>query len=410
MKNLIMGALLALTSAIALAAPPAPRLDASTDVDWWFAFKFNATAFPGCATGAPANSCIFGGDVQSYRSFSQQFAYASSNHPTLVDGSDCIGTTTADPVGATFDEIYNGNNYYVVWNDQFYNDPSISSCGTSCSAPWGHSKGVLSWDDSGAGVIMQVTTPSWPASGSASSPRQSDGNTLGCVADDNVMYSQHFFALRLSKSDVAAVLQALATASVVTDPSNPQIVNNGGPADIQNLVNQLGSQSSTTLPLLTTLSTGVTLIAKPSALHVPPWQMVSSLLGGVPLRVASWWEDGKTSVDIPSTTTNTHIACWDSSLEAPGAVQIATTGAWDGATFKLTGGIAANHNHAKIGVSLDSKTPLAIFGDMNQEGALSGNCALSQNGRGGMFFAVPDAKLAQSVSTLLAGQSAASAR
>ena len=31
---------------------------------------------------------------------------------------------------------------------------------------WGHSKGMLAWNDDGAGVIMQVTTPGWPRSGS----------------------------------------------------------------------------------------------------------------------------------------------------------------------------------------------------------------------------------------------------
>ena len=36
-----------------------------------------------------------------------------------------------------------------------------------------------------------------------------------------------------------------------------------------------------------TLSTGVKFMAKPSGLHVPPWQMVSSLLGGVGLRTAT---------------------------------------------------------------------------------------------------------------------------
>src|SRR5947199_2640123 len=38
-------------------------------------------------------------------------------------------------------------------------------CG-SCSSPWGHSKGVLAWNDAGEGFVMQVSTPSWPASGS----------------------------------------------------------------------------------------------------------------------------------------------------------------------------------------------------------------------------------------------------
>jgi hypothetical protein len=55
---------------------------------------------------------------------------------------------------------------------------------------------MLAWNADGDGLIMQVTTPSWPAAGSKSSPRKTDGNTLGCVKDNNVLVSQHFFALR----------------------------------------------------------------------------------------------------------------------------------------------------------------------------------------------------------------------
>src|SRR5438067_11076911 len=104
------------------------------------------------------------------------------------------------------------------------------------SAPAGHSKGMLAWNSSGEGVAMQVSTPSWPASGSSLHPRKTDGNTLGCVEDDNVLMSQHFFAVKLSKEDVMAVLRALANASIVTDPRNVQIVNGGGPPEIQALV------------------------------------------------------------------------------------------------------------------------------------------------------------------------------
>jgi len=99
--------------------------------------------------------------------------------------------------------------------------------------------------------------------------------------------SQHFFALKLTKDDTVKVLQALQNASVVTDPANPQIVQNGGPADIQQLVGQLGKKSSAKVPLTLTLSSGVGLISKPSNLNVPPWQMVSSLLNGVSLRTAT---------------------------------------------------------------------------------------------------------------------------
>jgi hypothetical protein len=296
---------------------PVPLLSAGHPVDWWFVFKFNATNFPGCkASVKPA--CLFGGQVQTYSS-SQQFVYASSENKTLQEGAGCLGDSTTDPVGATFDQTYNGSFNYVVWNDQFYDDPVIQGCTTFCSAPWGHSKGMLAWDDDGNGLVLQVTTPSWPASGSKLFPRASDGNTLGCVKDDNVLVSQHFFALRLTRPDVVKVLAALANSSVVTDPSNRQVVHNGGPAEIQQLASTLNTQSASRTILDTTLSTGVRLFSKPSQLHVPPWQMVSSLLGGRSLRAATWWA----SPQIPSTSASTPVGCWDSTLGKPGAVQIA---------------------------------------------------------------------------------------
>ena len=259
---------------------------------------------------------------QYYPSFGQQFVYASNEDEALLDGSGCLGDTTTDPVGATFDAVYNGDFNYVVWNDQFYDDPQIEGCTTSCSSPWGHSKGMLAWNADGDGLVMQVTTPSWPAAGNKSSPRKTDGNTLGCVKDNNLLVSQHFFALRLSKDDVVKVLTALANASIVTDPANPQIVHNGGPADIRQLVGALGRQSASRTYITATLSSGVVLISKPSNLHVPPWQMVSAILGGTSLRTATWWTDP----EINSTTESSTVGCWDTSLGKPGAVEIATTG------------------------------------------------------------------------------------
>ena len=148
---------------------------------------------------------------------------------------------------------------------------------------------MVAWNAAGEGLVLQVSTPSWPAAGSKKTPRKSDGNTLGCVKDDDVEVSQHFFSLKLTKDDLVKVLKGLANASVVTDPANKQIVRNGGPADVQKLVKTLGVKSSSKTVTKDTLSSGVTLISKPSDLNVPPWQMVSALLGGVPLRAATWW-------------------------------------------------------------------------------------------------------------------------
>jgi hypothetical protein len=384
-------------------AGPAPLVGAGHPVDWLFVFKFNAKSFPGCDAGAvQPRSCPFGGTVQSYVE-GQQFVYASSEQPLLEKSDACAGATTADPLGATFEQIFHGSYYYVVWNDQFYNDPRINGCGESCGGPWGHSKGMLVWDDNGTGMVLQVSTPSWPAAASDKFPRVSDGNTLGCVRDDNVKVSQHFFSIKVSRSDVVAVLDALRNASVVTDTKNPQVVRNGGPAEIQQRVVALGTKSTSKTPIRVQLSSGVGLISKPSQLHVPPWQLVSALLGGVSLRAATWWA----APQIYSTTRTTRFTCWDKSLGRPGAVDIATTGAWQSTVFGLKGGPGSDFNHAKIGVSTDGDHALAIFGDLNQQGTRSGdNCSSSQNGRGGLFYLVEDLVLHAQLTQLLKGGSA----
>ncbi len=386
---------------------PLPMLQKGHPVAWWFVFKLNSGSFPKCGA-SDSRTCLFGGTVQNtpaYHNFGQRYIYASSETATLQDGSkDCLGTTTSDPVSASFDEVYNGTYHYVVWNDQPYGDPPGVCSGSGCGAPWGHSKGMVSWNDAGEGFVMQVSTPSWPLSGSAKFPRKTDGNTLGCIRDNDIEVSQHFFALRLNKDDLVLVLQGLNNASVVTDPKNPQIVQNGGPPDVQELVNSLGTKSDNSTVLTGMLSTGAELISKPSKLAVPPWQMVSAVLGGVSLRTANWWTNPDA---LPSTTADTKMGCWDESLASPGAVEIATTGHWSNLEFGLKGGVNPNGNHAKIGASTAPGTSYSIFGDMNQEGSISGtNCSASQNGRGGMFFVMNNPQLATSISGLIAGQSA----
>ena len=386
----VLSCLLPSVSAAPAATAPTPLLASGKAVDWWFVFKFNATAFPNCG-GTVQRACLFGGQPQNYK-FGLQYAFASSTKPGLQMGDGCAGDTTADPIGATFGQIYNGSYFYAIWNDQFKGDPMANK-----DEPWGHSKGLLAWDATGDGFVMQVSTPSWPGAGSKGSPRK-DGNTLGCVKDDDVEASQHFFALKLNKADLLDVLKALQNASVVTDPKKPQIVKNGGPADVQAAVNALGVASKATTVLTATLSSGAKLISKPSHLHVPPWQLVSASLDGVSLRAATWWD----TPFIYTTTASTPIGCWDKSLSKPGAVQIATSGEFNSKTFGLQGG--PTFNHAKIGVSTQAGQTLSIFGDMNQQGDSTGtDCASSQNGRGGMFFVMNDPELFKSVTSLIQG-------
>ncbi len=390
------------------AGPPVPLVAQGQPVTWWFVFKLNTEFWEGCGGGASLpGSGLFGGSIQAYdaKDAGLQYVYASSQQPGLQKGSGCLGSTLDDPVGATFSQVYNGTCNYVLWNDQFYGEPIPSR-----DTPWGHSKGMLAWDDSGNGLVMQVSTPSWPASGRNGIPRgKIDGNTLGYVKDDDVEVSQHFFCLQLTSGDVAEVLKALINAKVATEPDVPALVQKGGPPEIATLVDSLGSPPATTSCTRAELSTGVQLISKPADIQVPPWQLVSAQLGGVPLRVASWWAHPK----IYSTTRGQTLGCWKPELGQAGDVEIATTGTWDGRQFSLLGGSGLNFNHAKFAVSKDPGTPYTIFGDMNQQGALSPGsvsatqtCASSQNGRGGTFYALTDQGLWTSVTALLVGDSA----
>lgn len=388
-----------------------------TPVDWFFAFKFNASEHPGEPSRLPPKGIFDAPGVpkptydEDGKKFSRRYLVASSDAPALklAKHPRCVGSSLSDPVGATFGQVYLAKRppNFVVWNDQFYNDPMRGG-----SSPWGHSKGMLAWDDNGEGFVLQVTTPSWPAAGNVAHPRKTDGNTLGFVRDDDIEVSQHFFALKLDRNDVLDVLAALHNSSVHTDPTNPQLVKNGGPAPIQALVKLLGYKQKDTDVLNLPLSSGARLISKPSALHVPPWQLVSSELGGVDLRVACWWAYPK----IPSTEhPRTTPICWgDPPLKAkPGAVDIATTGTWPATApapnLGLKGGSGATFNHAKFGVSTSGSGRYSIFGDMNQQGTLGGGerpCKSSQNGRGGLFFVLENPTLFESISGLLAGASA----
>jgi hypothetical protein len=377
-------------------------------VNWWFVFKFNTKSFPECVGGSQ-RACLFGGEIQDYpKDFGQQFIVANSGNSSFQLGLTCLGDTTRDPVGATFEQVYNGSYYYVIWTDQFYNDPDVPQClhKTFCDAPWAHSKGMLAWDDDGNGFVMQVSTPNWPGAGNKAFPRQTNGNTLGCIIDstgkpqNNVWVSQHFFSVKLIKNDVLLVLEALKKASVVTERnaapnSQSQIVKNGGPSDIQERVRALGKLSEDTGLLNETLSSGVKLIAKPPLLHVPPWQMISALLGGESLVVATWLTGPRKILD----TDGTRPGCWDPSLGNPGPVRNAESGVWNNISFGLTGGASPDRNHAKIGVSKTGK--FAIFGDLNQEGSLSEPCDVPQNTRGGLFFVVADMKLADGLRNLM---------
>jgi hypothetical protein len=133
-----------LTPCAFAADAPVPLLAKGKPVDWWFVYKFNVTSFGGCGKDSGRRTCPFGGTVQTKygANFSQQFVFASkgggkdSEQGKLAMGKGCLGMTLQDPLGATFDEIYHGSPYFIIWNDQFYGDPKIEGCGKgNCDSP-----------------------------------------------------------------------------------------------------------------------------------------------------------------------------------------------------------------------------------------------------------------------------------
>jgi hypothetical protein len=407
-RRTVLQALVQASCYFAIDAAISPLLGDGSSVDWWFAYKLNTANFPECST---KRQCIFGGEVQDYPTgYSLQYLLASGlNGKTsrLALHTDCLGSGD-DPVAKTFAQIFDGNApNYVIWSDQFYGDPIPNikpPCGKDCLAPWGHSKGALAWDSNGVGFVLQVSTPDWPGNGDKSRSRESQGNTLGCIVDDDAKVAQHFFALRLGNAnDTQVVLEALGRASVATDPTNSELVKlSDGPPGLASLAKSLGNVDAATSSYDAILSvSSVSLIAKPYSLAVPPWQLVSSILQQ-PLRVASWWATPK----ILSAKAGTP-GCWDKSLAEPKEVQIAISGQWSGKVMGMKGSSSPNGNHAKIGHSLGGS--LSVFGDMNQEGSYQpadGSCQLHQNGRGGLFFALSDDILHDSIQELLAGDTA----
>src|SRR6185503_11951445 len=117
--------------AVSAGSAPVPLLAKGHPVNWWFVFKLNAGAFPDCGEGT--RGCPFGGTVKKYKD-AQQYLFASNESPTLKQGSGCVGDTDADPIGATFDEVYSGSFNYLIWNDQFYDDPEIKGCEKECGS------------------------------------------------------------------------------------------------------------------------------------------------------------------------------------------------------------------------------------------------------------------------------------
>ena len=422
---------------------PSPRVDSLTAVDWLAVYKFDAKF----ATTAPPDHCVFDTSERIAADYKgkqcQHYAMSTNSNPklTAMPFGSLIGTSTDDPLGATFDQFFNGpeDNSYVIYNDQFYGDPSPTSACSEAKG-CGHAKGAVMWDAKGDGILLQVTTPNWPRNADASEPTTvpGNGNTLGCITQkkdgsakpqNNIYHGQHFFSVKLREGDAAKVLTALRVAQVFTNSKKSQIYRTLYKTAVQKklkgLADAIKPNDPQSVPEMyvekgyrETLSTGVVVLAKPSQLTVPPWHFVSAHLGGISLDVATWYEKAKM---IKNTNASDATDCQadDSCCARPlfssigpfGSVTNYLCGTFEGKKVDLRAGTGASvaGNHAKIGVSTSEDAPWVVFSDMNQAGCWNKNdagcsqCAKSQSRRGGTFYAVSDLELWRSWRSLIAG-------
>ena len=472
---------------------PRPFIGSKDSVNWWFCFKFpfipDKNNYNFCDKKLP-QSCLTGSfhgpdnlpqvfikenfqckwDINPYESsyspnslikekvnflkknntyyknqWSLQYLIATDKEPKLKKGVGCLGMTNEDPLGSTFNQIYNNNCNYLIYNDQFYSDPISGPDIVAFGTGYAHAKGMLAWDNNGDGIWLQVTTPNWPKCGSKKFATSWDGNTLGCGLDNNIEASQHFFCICINKIDVINILNGYIQTFIITDNSKPQLVYllKNCPREIKKLVDQLqipefiktwdsscpknypkGSRKppqinkkylNMNLQGVGNIFKDIKVVFKPSKLRVPPWQYMSTMLNSVDIYSATWWQPPA----IPSTPRNIKPDCpdWQSFFgdKLPGEVSIVKTGKWENIKFSLTASEISNKNHAKFGVGkIDD---ICIFSDINQQGAVrcgSGIytckntappesptcCATGQNYRGGAWIILPNKILANSLREL----------
>lgn len=174
---------------------------------------------------------------------------------------------------------------------------------STCSSPFGHSKGAMAYEKNGQGFFLQGTTPNWP-----DPSQKSTYAPLGCQLDNNVYLSQSFMGLTLNSdtfTDMAPYIQAARVCSTGTiscagsDAAGHVIDYNCTSEQTRNeswsildtaFAGTSNSKINSKSEVFKT-SGGVqfTFTAHSSADDVPPWLIVANELG-VDLGVSSWWD------------------------------------------------------------------------------------------------------------------------
>jgi len=143
---------------------------------------------------------------------------------------------------------------------------------------------VLAWNDDGDGVVLQVTTLGVAGLRQQEVHAQERQYARLHQAAEQCSERAALLLREAQQDDVVHMLDALENSSVVTDVMPGGARHNGGPQEIKDRVKVLGQKSDSTEVKQFKLSTGILLVSKPSALHVPPWQMLSSVLDSVDLK------------------------------------------------------------------------------------------------------------------------------
>ena len=300
-----------------------------------------------------------------------------------------------------------------------------------CGSPWGHSKGAFAFEEGSLGFFLQGTTPNWP------DPSQGDTFApLGCQLDNNVYLSQSFLGVTLASDDFTTIAPVLEKARLCSSGSlSCRNGSSGHMVDFNctseatrgedwSILNTAFAATSTMdMPsegLNITAPGGSTLrlFSHSAAYENPPWLLVANDLG-VDLGVASWWDFnyGQATLcsgdDYSNATENYCLINNELGLALNtqgGAAQsvenaIAASFMVGGAdrAWALWGEFSGIASHAKFGVAGDQTSHWVVSGDQNSQGFdCSSACNGSQQGRGGLFFAVQDEALHESLYDLLA--------
>ncbi|KDO32544.1 hypothetical protein SPRG_03019 [Saprolegnia parasitica CBS 223.65] len=428
----------------ATASPPELfALDGNGDpVAWWVVLKLPSMV-RGASGAYVATPCdcappVCSREVDPTRRHGLCYLYADANRPQLQHfralGYDCLGQGGRDPVSQTLRQRANAT-HWAYFNDQLNGIALKQDKSLVCSghaAFNAHSKGLVAFEATSGGFVLQTSTPNFP------DPTPSlDFERLGCQHDNNVEYAQHLFAFSVGDAALATIASGWRAArlcsanhyhaidNLLVSPSLRNASALSGTARVVASVMvdpHLPAQPFVQVQVATKGKQSIIVhgLFKSRSAEVPPWALVATAFA-TDVSVASWWDENygtPTLCDGDSYGAAAHAFCLRPTespvaLRPDGTFQFNVENLMDASwtlptgrvTWSLRGGRVRDGNHAKWGIATprhSSDANLSIFGDLNMEGfPCSSSCAGSQGGRGGTFFALANRELHDSLAALV---------